>query len=293
MPLIAAIDFGLTNIDTAVRLPDGSVETRMIPACGAEIHAELTSVMGVMGHSLADFTRIAVTGGKAHQLAGQLENTNVVYVKEVNAIGRGGLALAGLKQGLVVSAGSGTAIVAGRNGEFSHVTGSAVGGGTLQGLGRLLVGTADALEIDRLAQQGDANGVDLTLVEAIGNRVGRLPLDANAVNFGRVARNPGPYRAEDLAAGLVRMVAQVITVIAVNASKVQGLEAVVFIGHLVDLASINRELNTTAGYYATALIIPPKPGSGTALGALLWLEEEEGIQYSERSLYAKPDHNTW
>jgi type II pantothenate kinase len=67
----------------------------------------------------------------------------------------------------VVSAGSGTAIVAGRGDQYAHITGSAVGGGTLLGLARLLLGTADPQEIDGLALQGDPNGVDLSLADVI------------------------------------------------------------------------------------------------------------------------------
>jgi type II pantothenate kinase len=219
--------------------------------------------------------RVAVTGGQYRLLPDQVGGTRLVKISEVNAIGRGGLYLAGLEEALVVSAGSGTAMVAARRRSAAHVTGSAVGGGTLQGLGRLLLGETDPLAIDRLALQGDANHVDLTLVEAVGAAVGRLPVNANAVNFGRVAQAgtlPLPA-SRDIAAGLVRLVGQVIAVIAINAARAEGLERIVVTGHLVDLLSVRKVLDEVAGFYGANITIPPNPGTGTAVGALVCMEE--------------------
>lgn len=274
-----AVDFGLTNIDLLIRTDDGCLlDSLMTPNNGGEIQKQFRDTLQKSGHVAADFERIAVTGGRSNQLGEKLDGVPIFYVKEEQAIGCGGLYLAGIDAAMVVSAGSGTAMVATRRDDkvikAVHITGSAVGGGTLQGLGYLLTGTTDPIEIDRLALTGNANIVDLTLIEAVGNRVGNLPEDANAVNFGKVARNPGEYERADMAAGLVRLVAQVITVIAVNAARAQNLDKVVFIGHLVDLPSINRELQITAGYYQTPILIPDKPGSGTVTGALLWMETQ-------------------
>lgn len=275
-----AVDFGLTNIDFIVRTEEGRLaEPLMLPNSGGDIEKQLRETLKRGRHTPADFDIIAVTGGRSHQLAGKIDGASVVYVREEQAIGCGGLELAGVDAALSVSAGSGTAMVAARRAadgsiQANHITGSAVGGGTLQGLAHLLIGTTDALEIDCLARQGNANNVDLSLLEAVGARVGNLPEDANAVNFGQAAREQGEYSHADMAAGLVRLVAQVVTVIAVNAARAQGLQNVVFIGHLADLPSINRELHITAGYYQTPIIIPANPGRGTVTGALVWMETQ-------------------
>ncbi len=268
----AAIDFGLTNIDIVTQDGDGSLLRYMTPSAGVADEALVRRVVQSTGHPLGDFDQVAVTGGQHRFLPKSIDGIPIRAVDEVKAIGRGGLYLTGLPEALVVSAGSGTAMVASRDGEFHHVTGSAVGGGTLQGLGRLLLGTADALAIDRLAVQGDANAVDLTLLEATGGILGRLPADANAVNFGRVARlgdsSPTPPPA-DVAAGLVRMVGQVIAVIAINAAHAEGLHKVVVVGHLVDLPSVRNVLSTVAGYYQADITVPESPGIATAAGALM------------------------
>ena len=270
----AAIDFGLTLIDTIVQRDDGTFMRDMVPSTGKVDEEQLRRVLDAAGYTPRHFERLAVTGGQHRRLPKTLDGVPVDGVNEVTAIGRGGLYLAGLSEALVVSAGSGTAMVAARAGDVHHATGSAVGGGTLQGLGKLLLGTADALEIDALAVRGDSNAVDLTLLEATGGVLGRLPPDANAVNFGRIVRKSkddpawSPSR-EDVAAGLVLMIGQVIAVIAINAARAEGLSQIVVVGHLVDLPSVRKVLSTVAGYYQANIRVPDMPGTATAIGALV------------------------
>ncbi len=272
-----AIDFGMSNIKVAVAQPHGPPTLFSVPRQGNASVGEARRVLGGMGIAPDDVALLCVTGGQAQLLPDQFEQASVVKVSEVAAIGRGGLYLAELDEALIVSAGSGTAMIAarssGRDGgaESKHVTGSAVGGGTLQGLARLLIGTTDPQEINTLAEQGDSNQVDLTLIEAAGGAIGSLPADANAVNFGKLARAGFNEQAsrEDLAAGLVCLVGQVIAVIAINAARAEKLDRIVVIGHLADMPSVGKVLTTVAGYYGADIRIAPTPGYGTVLGALL------------------------
>ncbi|NJK46699.1 MAG: hypothetical protein HC933_22800, partial [Pleurocapsa sp. SU_196_0] len=74
---------------------------------------------------------IGTTGGKHRELPTSLNGVPIVKVSEADAVGRGGLKMSGLEAALVVSAGTGTAMIAARGTTCAHVTGSAVGGGTL------------------------------------------------------------------------------------------------------------------------------------------------------------------
>jgi len=140
----------------------------------------------------------------------------------------------------------------------------------LLGLCKLLIGTTDPHEINRLALAGDSNKVDITLIEATGGAIGRLPADANAVNFGRAATLEwADVAREDMAAGVAVLVGQVIAIIAINAARAERLEQIVVVGHLVDLACMRRVLDTVAGYYGARIMIPSLPGYATAIGALL------------------------
>jgi type II pantothenate kinase len=272
----AAIDFGLTNIDVVVASHpfNGQMErTALVSSRRRVDEAQLRRALEAIGKTPADFARICVTGGQHRKLPNEIDGVPIIKAGEIDSIGRGGLALAKLDEALIVSAGSGTAMIAARPVECHHVTGSAVGGGTLLGLCRLLIGTSDPQEINDLAMQGDSNKVDLTLIEATGGAIGKLPADANAVNFGRVASlddgEVNGMRKADMAAGVAVLVGQVIAVIAINAAKAEGLDKIVVVGHLVDLPCMRRVLHTVAGYYGANISVPELPGYATALGALL------------------------
>ncbi len=274
--MFAAIDFGLTNIDIVVLDPESHTERfATLPGAGSVDMPQLERAIAWMGHRPEAFVRIGVTGGQHRKLPDTIGQTPIVKVDEITAIGLGGLHLADKKQALVVSAGSGTAMIAARGHHTQHTTGSAVGGGTLQGLGKLLLGTSDAQQIDHLAQRGNSNVPDLTLIEATGGALGQLPADANAVNFGRFARPGTSATREDIAAALVVMVGQVIAVIAINAARAEQLDDIVVVGHLVDLPSVRKVLDTVAGYYGASIVIPPRPGFATALGALITIMQNQ------------------
>jgi type II pantothenate kinase len=240
----------------------------MLP--GTDVNMSIKTALQSAGYDISDFDQIAVTGGRYRELQKDVAGTPIIKVSEIEAIGRGGLLLTRLDTALVISAGTGTAMVSASMDGSRHVTGSAVGGGTLQGLGKLLLGTSDAVRINRWAARGDANQVDLTLKEAIGGTIGLLPAEANAVNFGKPPDLLTIASQQDIAAGLVRMVAQVIAVIAINAADAAGMEHIVFTGHLIDLSQVRLELKNTAGFYDQQFILPENPGSGTVKGTLSW-----------------------
>jgi type II pantothenate kinase len=277
-PTQAAIDFGISNID-AVASIDGVLHRWTRPSDGPPTEASVYAVLASGGLVLSSLPHVAVTGGRHRALPPAIHDVALRGVNEVSAIGRGGQAL-GLSADddprtpiLVVSAGSGTAVIAARGREYSHVTGSGVGGGTLLGLGRLLLGTIDAHTIDALAQMGDANGADLSLRDVISGPIGALPPDATAVNFGRIATATRDASNADLAAALVTLVGQVIAITAINAARAQQLERVIVIGHMTDMPSFRRVLDRVGDYYGMQLTLPEHAGYGTALGAMLHASE--------------------
>jgi type II pantothenate kinase len=260
-----AADIGMTNIDLAIKTSEG-VSLKMLTNPHSSAADQLRLAIRTAS-GLAPDAIIGVTGGRYRDLPEELDGYAIRKVDEMTAVGLGGLTLTGKAQGLVVSAGTGTAMVAARGREVHHVTGSAVGGGTLLGLSKLILGTDDVDEIDRLALAGDAAAVDIMLQEAVGGEVGRLPAEANAVNLGKLDK-AGDFSRENLAAGLGRLVAQVIAVIAINAANAEGLDEIILIGHLMDLESIRREIALVGTFYDKTFIIPENPGFGTVTGVL-------------------------
>jgi type II pantothenate kinase len=263
-----AIDFGASNTDVVARA-GGSTRRWTLPADGAPDERHVRAALAAGDARPSEVDVIAVTGGNRRLLPAALEGRPITPVDEVSAIGRGGLALAGLDAALVVSAGSGTAAVAATRERCWHVSGTGVGGGTLMGLSRLLLGTVDPAEVDALASAGDPNALNLTIGEIIGGPIGRLPADTTAVNFGRAARQAVDGGPADVAAALVNMVGQVIAVIAINAARSQRLDPIVVTGHLTDMPSIRATLAQVGEFYGADIRIPAGGGYATALGALL------------------------
>lgn len=272
--LYAAIDFGVSNTDAVAKV-DGRWRRWTHPYTHRPDIELVQALLAAGGVHLTALSTLAVTGGRHRLLPSQIGDCRVIGVGELTAIGRGGQAAVGLEgqEGelpvLVVSAGSGTAVVAARGSHYAHVTGTAVGGGTMLGLARLLLDTVDPQEIDALAQAGNPSRVDLSLADVVTGPIGSLPADATAVNFGRLGREAVEVNRADLAAALVTMVGQVIGLLAIQAARAEQIERLVVIGHLVDMPSIRRVLEMVGNYYATQLELPDDAGYATALGALL------------------------
>ncbi len=265
-----AIDIGMTNIDLVAEGRDGITKQLIVNQRGTPSE-QIKQAFNFFSGQLTGKTVIGVTGGQYRALPDIVDGCSLIKVDEMDALGLGGLALSGRVAGLIVSAGTGTAMVAAQDRNIEHVTGSAVGGGTLIGLSKLLLDITDASIIDRMAMAGNAARVDVMLNEAVGGEVGRLPANANAVNLGKLAHEID-YSQADLAAGLVRLVAQVIAVIAINAAGAAKLGHVIMAGHMMDMASFCREINLVGEFYRFAFIIPEEPGTATAMGVLNFLK---------------------
>ncbi len=263
-----AIDFGASNTDVVVR-NGTAVHKWNLPSRG---QPDENRVREVLAHGLlmpSEVDWIAVTGGNREKLPTAIDLRPVIRVDEMTAIGRGGLSLAYLDRAIVTSAGSGTAVVSAGPEGSRHFTGTGVGGGTLVGLGRMLLNIADPRELDALAREGNQAGLNLTIGEILGSAIGSLPADTTAVNFGRAARGPVKATPEDTAAALVNMVGQVIAIIAINAARATQNEHIVVVGHLTDLPSVREVLREVGVFYGATITIPEAGGYATATGALL------------------------
>jgi len=218
---------------------------------------------------------IAVSGGGSRKIGEKLLGIPVIRVDEIQAIGMGGLTLAGKSEGLIVNVGTGTAMVAAYNGgrEVTHVGGTGVGGGTLLGLSERLLGTHSFRELERLAKKGNASKVDLTVRDIVGGPIGIVPAEATASNFGRI--NAEASR-EDVAAGLFNMVCQVVGVVGAMAAKAYGFEGdVIVVGGLVKSALASSLIEDTMNLFGIDPCIPENCEYCTAVGAARFLSIKE------------------
>jgi type II pantothenate kinase len=262
--MIVGIDIGGSTTD-AVLLDDVthvvSVEANHPVAAAA---GALGKLMSDLQHPLSAITKIAATGGGARQLGDELLGVPVCKVPEITAIGVGGSTLAGCRDALVVSMGTGTAIVSVKGGDIRHVGGTGVGGGTLLGLSKHLLNVSRLDTLEQLAERGDLSRIDLSVGDIAGGPVGNLPADATASNFGKLSSDVHP---EDKARALVNMIAEVIVVLSVTAARANELSEIVLTGKLVRIKTFLDRIQATRLLFERRFVIPEHADFATAIGA--------------------------
>jgi type II pantothenate kinase len=262
--MVIGIDIGGSTTDAVALLAEPhvvTVEANHPLAAAAGALARLTAELGI---SLHDVECLAATGGGARHIGPQLLGVPVETVPEFTAIGIGGTTQAGLERALVVSLGTGTALVAVQSGSIVHVGGTGVGGGTLLGLSKHLLQVSRIETIEQLAARGELSRVDLSVGDIAGGPLGDLPADATASNFGKLDGDP---RAEDKATALVNMIAEVVVAFSVLAARATGLEQIVLTGKLLRVRPFVERVQKTRALFGREFLIPPFAEFATAIGA--------------------------
>jgi type II pantothenate kinase len=197
-------------------------------------------------------------------------------VAEIDAIGFGGAALAGRSNCLVVSMGTGTAMVHYADNKARHVGGSGVGGGTIRGLATLICGLEDPRQIDAMAMKGSASKLNLTIADLGYEEISFLGSDMTASNFASI----NSRKAEDLAAAIMRLVGETVGIIAsVCAREVNCQKSIVMVGKVAKSPYIRQVLNLVGNLYQTRFLYPQNPGYATVYGAALKYQHDQKIVF--------------
>jgi type II pantothenate kinase len=263
--MIVGIDVGGSTTD-AVLLSNGEIVVVTIETGDplAAAAGALGKLLSTVGGSLADIKAVAVSGGGARCLDDQLFGVPIVKVPEIEAIGVGGSTLAEKSSALVASLGTGTALVSVREKIIEHVGGTGVGGGTLLGLARHLLGVTRLDTLEQMAAAGDLTRVDLTVGDIAGGPVGIVPATATASNFGKVRADP---TQADKALALVNMVAEVTFTLSLMAARARQHKDVVLTGKLTRIRSLRDRVEALQPRRGENVIIPPYAEYATAIGA--------------------------
>ena len=239
----------------------------------------LTSIYGAFGKftaenglSLSDIDRILMTGAGSSVLTNGIYGLTCTSVPEFSGSGIGGLYLSGLREAIVVSMGTGTAINhAKRLGEneyeIKYLGGTGVGGGTLIGLSRKLLGVDTVEHIEQLAETGDLENVDLRIKDISQNHnYHGINENLTAANFGKVSDMATPA---DLALGISNLVAETVAMLAIFAARAHGLCDIVLIGNLTTIKPIREVFESLGDSFNVRFIIPENAQFGTVIGAAL------------------------
>jgi len=168
---------------------------------------------------------------------------------------------------ILVSIGTGTSVYEITKSGGERIAGTAVGGGTILGLGRLLTGEMRYGDIVARAAEGDRSTVDLLVRDIYGRDIPGLPGDITASNFGKALSN----RKEDLARALLQMVGEVIASVAcLAAQKAPQAGEIVYIGSsLRDNPVFHEVLESTTRFLGKEPDFLPHGEFTGAVGALL------------------------
>ena len=269
-----SIDFGITVTDIIKR--DKSVLTHEMTLSREEPCLPLLKKLLSDINFKSDVNFLAVTGGKHLNLGNEIESTKIIHVNEIDAVGEGAMNLSGLSSKnpiIIVSAGSGTACILAQEGKFKHCSGTGVGGGTVLGLSKLLLGTTDPIEIAKLAKEGNESGVDLILEDVVSGPIGELPSETTAVNFGKISKIDSEVSKQDIAAGIVNLVGQTAARIATSVATTFNAKEIVVVGRSPSFNGLKNSLEQAASIMGFSPHFPKNGEYASALGALLVAEK--------------------
>ncbi len=244
------------------------------------VHAAdpVTSAYGAFGRfttknglELPDIEKIIITGVGSSYIEKSIYGIPVIKAVEFDCFGRGGLYLSGLPDAVVISMGTGTALVHAKKSSVgtstSYLGGTGVGGGTLIGLSKKMLKTDDIDHIIGLAEEGKLENVDLRVKDLTktGKTVS-LPPDMTASNFGKLSDIASPA---DIARGIINMVFETIGVMGVFAARNEKTENIVLTGNLATISPAKNFFENLGTIFGVNFIIPENTQFATAIGAAL------------------------
>jgi type II pantothenate kinase len=266
---------------TTVGIDLGGSTTKIVGLVGEDIISPLlvratdpvASLFGAFGKFvdtnhilLGDIEKIMITGVGASYIDRPIYGLPTDKTPEFLANGLGGLRLSGLDQGVIVSMGTGTALVKATPEKIEHIGGTGLGGGTIMGLANKIINVRDIDLIIQLAEAGDLTKVDLLVGDLTQTLLPNLPPETTASNFGQLSDVASIH---DLALGILNLVFQAIGTITAFAMKNSGLTSAVLIGNLTALPQCQTLLAPLRDLFGVQFIVPKNSEYATAVGAAL------------------------
>ena len=192
-------------------------------------------------------------------------------VPEFSAAALGGLYLSGLNEAIIVSMGTGTALVhakkEGNNTIIDYLGGTGVGGGTLLGLTKKMTGIDTVEHIEAICKEGNLKNIDLRVGDISKNaQFTGVNENLTASNFGKLSDMAS---SGDIALGVANMVAETIAMMSILAAKGHNIKNVVLLGNLTTIKPV-REVFENLTSFGINFIIPENASYGTVIGAALY-----------------------
>lgn len=233
----------------------------------------ITSIYGAFGRftdendlSLKDISKVKMTGVGSSGVSKAIYDLPCEIVPEFRSTGLGGLYISGLSEAIVVSMGTGTALVYARRGhEPEYLGGTGVGGGTLVGLAKKMIGMEIMEHIEEVARKGDLSNVDLRIGD-ISRDTEILPHDMTASNFGKLSDIASKG---DIALGIMNMVFETVGMLSLFAARSHGLRDVVLTGNLTSIEYSKEAFSHFGKMFDLNIVLPEMSQFATVIGTAL------------------------
>lgn len=277
MRTVIGIDIGGSTTKIVGLSTDDSGKSTLIEPLFVRATDAITSVYGAFGKftmqnglSLNDIDRVLMTGVGSSFINKPLYSLECEKVSEFRCVGKGGLYLSGLDEAIVVSMGTGTALMhAKRNKnriDTEYLGGTGVGGGTLIGLSRKMLGVDNIEHFEQLCEEGNLSNIDLRIKDMSSDHTFQINDEITASNFGKLSDLATP---NDVALGIANMVGETIAMLAVFAARSYGIKDVVLTGNLTAIKAVAEVFEGLEIMFGIRFIIPEKSQFATVIGAAL------------------------
>lgn len=277
MRTVIGIDVGGSTTKIVGLQTDDNGNERLILPLFVQAADALTSAYGAFGKftmqnalELEDIDKVLMTGVGASFINKPIYGLDCSKVSEFASVGLGGLYLSGLNEAIVVSMGTGTALIHAKKEKGSatikYLGGTGVGGGTLVGLSKKLVGVDTIEHIEQLCASGNLANVDLRIKDISADNSFQINEDITASNFGNIS---DLATSSDIALGIANMVAETIAMLSVFAARSYNIKNVVLTGNLTTLSSVTRAFEGLEEKFGVNFIIPEMAQFATVIGASL------------------------
>lgn len=222
--------------------------------------------------------RFGVTGGGGARFADLLA-LDTTRVGEFDAWAAGARELLRMQLApadepfLLVSVGTGTSALLVDGERVERAGGTALGGGTILGLGEALTGRSDFDALVALAGEGRRGRVDLLVSDVYPDGLAELPGAASASSFGKLAREAGSAGRSDprdLASALLGLVGENVALLCNALAAAAGVRRIVFAGGaLRGNAPLSKLLVAFSAAFGREPILLANGEFSGAIGALL------------------------
>lgn len=269
MGIVIGIDVGISTTKIV-----GLRDRQVISPIRITAADPVTSLYGAFGKylhdnniSLGDVEQVMVTGVGSSYIHEPVYGLPTGKTDEFIADGLGARFESGVDKAIVVSMGTGTSFVQCDGDNIQHIGGIGIGGGTLQGLSRVMLNTRDPQQIRSLAAQGDIHHINLSIGDISSQPLPGLPMDATASLFSKAQYNAPK---EDIALGIITMVLQTIGSAAILSALNSGIKDFVLIGNLTLWPQCKEVYPNLEKVYGVRFHIPKYAEFCTAIGAALY-----------------------